>query len=74
MSRDISIQVRLVSENKLKRYQRKTCVRTEKLYIEYWDQYEAGDKISRQLLRAISRLHGPVILLLLSCVKLILYQ
>ena len=60
-SRDVSIQVRLVSEKELWRHQRKTYAKAQKLYFEYWDQYEAGEKAPGQLLRACSRLHGPII-------------
>ena len=63
---NVSVQVRLVSERKKERpqrHQRKIYKRAQKLYFEYWDHYDAGDKTPSQLLRACAMLNGPVITL-----------
>ena len=57
----IPIQVRLVSEGKLQRYQKKTFANLQRKIFAYWEEYENGDRSALQLLRACSRLHGPTV-------------
>ena len=51
--------VRLVSEEKLKRYQKKTYATLQKQLFKYWEKYESGEKSALQLLELCSRLNGP---------------
>ena len=53
--------VRLVSEEKLKRYQKKTYATLQKQLFKYWEKYESGEKSALQLLELCSRLNGPQI-------------
>ena len=52
-------QVKLVKEGKLQRYQRVTYRRLQGRFFTLWDQYEARDLTTKQLLRACSHLTGP---------------
>ena len=58
-SRMISVQVRLVSEGKLRRHQRKVFVDLQRRILGYWEEYEGGDRSAIQLLRACTRVYGP---------------
>ena len=58
-SRMIPVQVRLVSEGKLRRHQRKVFVDLQRRIFGYWEEYEGGDRSAIQLLRACARLYGP---------------
>ena len=55
----VPVQVRLVSDSKLKRHQSATFRNLQRKIFLYWDQYESGDKSAQQLLRACSMLYGP---------------
>ena len=55
----VPIQVRLVSENKLRRHQRLKCSKLQGKIFKYWDEYEVGSKSALQLLGACSMLYGP---------------
>ena len=55
----IPVQVLLVSEGKLRRYQRKVFVDLQRRIFGYWEEYEGGDRSAIQLLRACARLYGP---------------
>jgi len=55
----VPIQVRLVSDNKLKRHQSATFKNLQRKIFLYWGQYETGDKSAEQLLRSCSLLYGP---------------
>ena len=55
----VPIQVRLVSDNKLKRHQSATFKNLQRKIFLYWGQYETGDKSAEQLLRYCSLLYGP---------------
>ena len=55
-----AIQIRLVSEKKLRRIQRRKYRELQQRIFELWDQYEAGERSARRLLKACSYLNGPV--------------
>ena len=55
-----AIQIRLVSERKLRRIQRRKYRELQQRIFELWDQYEAGERSARRLLKACSYLNGPV--------------
>ena len=55
----VPTQIRLVSEDKLRRYQRKSSRSLEARIQKLWRNYEEGDKSAQQLLRAASQLYGP---------------
>ena len=54
------IQVRLVSDRKLQRIQRQTYRRLQTKIFELWDDYASKAISAEQLLKACSRLNGPV--------------
>ena len=58
-SRLTTLQIRMVSEHKLCRLQRRTYRQLQAKIFSLWDQYENGDRKAKQLLRACSRLYGP---------------
>ena len=53
------VQVRLVSERKLQRFQRRKYRELQGRVFELWDSYRNGEKSARQLLKACSLLNGP---------------
>ena len=55
-----AIQIRLVSERKLRRIQRWKHRELQQRIFELWDQYEAGERSARRLLKACSYLNGTV--------------
>ena len=57
----LPLQMKLVSEEKLKRYQRKTYKKLQKKIFAVWQEFEEGDRTAKQLLAAISNLYGPTI-------------
>ncbi|XP_015779790.1 PREDICTED: uncharacterized protein LOC107357664 [Acropora digitifera] len=54
-----SLSVRMVSENKLRRVQRRRYRQIQAKVLSLWGQYENGDKTPRQLLKACSLIVGP---------------
>lgn len=54
-----SLNVRMVSEKKLRRVQRRRYRQIQAKVFSLWGQYEEGDKTARQLLKACSLLVGP---------------
>ena len=54
-----NLQIRIVSERKLSRIQRKTYRQLQSKIFSLWDQYENGERAIKQLLRACSELYGP---------------
>ena len=54
-----SLHIRLVSEKKLKRVQRRKYRKQQAKIFSLWDEYCSGDKNARQLLRACSYINGP---------------
>jgi hypothetical protein len=54
-----AINIRLVSERKLKRIQRKKYRKLQERLFNYWELYENGQKNSDELLRFCSHLNGP---------------
>ena len=55
-----ALHVRLVSEQKLKRIQRKKYRKLQARVFTYWEEYNNQQKSAAQLLRACSYLNGPV--------------
>ncbi|XP_041367027.1 uncharacterized protein LOC121381745 [Gigantopelta aegis] len=56
----ISNQVRLVSDRKLKRMQKKKYCDMQAKTFKYWEEYECGERSAARLLCACSRLVSPV--------------
>ena len=55
-----SITIKLVSDKKLKRIQRRKYRQLQqKLFDDAWEQYQTGNKSASQLLRCCSHLNGP---------------
>ena len=54
-----AINIRLVSERKLKRIQRKTYRNQQEKLFQQWELYENGTKTIEELLRFCSHINGP---------------
>ena len=54
-----TIQIRLVSNQKLTRIQRRANRRLQSKVFGFWEKYENGKKTATQLLKSMSRLNGP---------------
>lgn len=54
-----SLQIRLVSEKKLRRHQKKTYRELQSKIFSLWDSYRKEEKTAKQLLRACAHLYGP---------------
>ena len=54
-----SLQIRLVSEKKLRRIQRKKFRKLQTKIFALWDAFSSGDCSARKLLKACSHLNGP---------------
>ncbi len=57
----VELQIKLVSENKYKRAQRKRYRQLTGKLFRLWDQYREGEKTVSELLRAITKFNGPAI-------------
>ena len=55
-----SLHIRLVSEMKVKRIQRKKYRLTQAQVFTLWQEYEDGERSALQLLQACSHLNGPI--------------
>jgi len=55
----VPIQIRLVSENKLRRHQRLKYRNMQAKIFRYWDSYEDGSMSALHLLGACALLYGP---------------
>eukprot|EP00794_Sanderia_malayensis_P015371 gene15371-biopygen12796 len=55
----VSLQARLVKNNKLSRYQRKTFKNRQGRFFELWKRYSQGELTSAALLKAVGHLNGP---------------
>ena len=55
-----SLHIRLVSERKLKRIQRKMYRQLQTKIFGLWEEYRNGERSAKRLLKAISYLYGPV--------------
>ena len=55
------LQMKLVSERKLKRIQRRKCraLQSSRSIFNLWEEFENGERNVRQLSSAISHLNGP---------------
>ena len=56
----VNLQIRLVSDKKLKRYQRTAYKTMQKRLFTLWKQHEDGEKNSKELLEACSHLVKPL--------------
>lgn len=56
-----SLQIRLVSERKLRRIQRKVYRNVQAKIFALWDDYQTGKKSAYQLLKACKYLNGPLV-------------
>ena len=54
-----AVTIRLVSERKLKRVQRKQYRNLQAKLFDSWEQYERKEKTAAQLLKSCSDLNGP---------------
>ena len=54
-----SLQIRLVSEKKLKRVQCKTYRMLQSKVFKLWEEFEDGERSAKRLLKACSNLVGP---------------
>lgn len=54
-----SITIKLVSDKKLKRIQRKKYRQLQQKLFDAWDEYQTGNKNASKLLRFCSHLNGP---------------
>jgi len=54
----VSLQLRLVKQAKLQRFQKKTYRNLQGKILRYWDEFTAGQKMSSQLLKACSRVYA----------------
>lgn len=55
-----SLQIRLVSEKKLRRLQKKSYRKMQAKIFNLWDEYQQQKMTAKQLLRACAHLYGPV--------------
>ena len=55
----VPLQIRLLSETRLRRHQRRTYNNLQKRLLSLWHEYEAGQKNTKQLLDACSHLLNP---------------
>ena len=55
----VSLQIRLVSERKLKRMQRSVYRQLQSRIFTLWEEYKSGERTSKQLLQACACLYGP---------------
>ena len=56
----VFLQIRLVSDRRLRRHQHKTYRKYQKTLFSLWKAYEDGQKNSKQLLEACSHLVNPL--------------
>ena len=54
-----SLQIRLISEKKMKRVQRKTYRLLQSKVFKLWEEFESGQRSAKRLLKACSYLVGP---------------
>ena len=59
-ARRTSLQIRLVSEKKLRRIQKKKFRELQTKIFNLWDQFNSGARSAINLLKACSYLNGPV--------------
>ena len=57
---DIKKLIRLVSEKKLQRIQRKKFRNLQSRIFTLWEEFNNGQRNAKQLLKACSHLNGPV--------------
>ena len=54
-----AIQIRLVSEKKLRRIQRRMYRDLQTKIFKLWDEFDASERSAKSLLKACSHLNGP---------------
>jgi len=57
---NLSSQIRLVSEKKLQRHQRKTYKNLQTKLFKIWNDYQDGTLSSMKVLQQYSVLYGPI--------------
>ena len=57
----VALQIRLVSERKLTKLQKRKYRSTQAKILSYWEQYACHQKSAAQLLKACSHVNGPII-------------
>ena len=57
----VALQIRLVSEKKLTKLQKRKYRSVQAKVLSYWEQYACHQKSAAQLLKACSRVNGPII-------------
>ena len=55
----MSIEVRLVKEDKLQRFQRRKYKQVQGKIFDLWDSFKAKEKTAKQLLKALSIVYAP---------------
>ena len=55
-----AIQIRLVSEKKLRRIQRRIYRDLQAKIFRLWDEFDASERSAKRLLKACSHLNGPI--------------
>ena len=55
-----SLQIRLVSEKKLRRHQKRSYRELQAKIFNLWDDFQQQTKTAKQLLKACAHLYGPV--------------
>jgi len=55
-----SLQIRLVSERKLRRHQKKAYRELQSKIFHLWESYRNDERTANQLLKACAHLYGPV--------------
>ena len=56
----VSVQIRLVSERKLKMMQRATYREVQRRLFELWEAFNKKEKSLKQLLKGCANINGPV--------------
>ena len=57
----LQLQVRLVMEKKVGRYQRRTYAKTQEVLATLWEVYAAGSLTTSKIIRRCAHLNGPVV-------------
>ena len=57
----VALQIRLVSEKKVTKLQKRKYRSVQAKVLSYWEQYACHQKSAAQLLKACSHVNGPII-------------
>ena len=55
----VTLQVNLISEKRLRRYQRTTYARLQRKLSDVWEKYAEHEITTSKLLRACAHIYGP---------------